>query len=157
MQKQLNQAWDQKAVGLPLKTPYELLILSSIIEKETGRASDRDMISAVFVNRLNKGMPLQTDPTVIYGIGSKFDGNLRKADLRKDTAYNTYMHKGLLPSPIAMPSKESILAAAHPAKSEALFFVAKGDGSSHFSQSLKEHESAVDRYQRNITPRTGAN
>ena len=157
MQKQLNQAWDQKAVGLPLKTPYGLLILSSIIEKETGRASDRDMISAVFVNRLNKGMPLQTDPTVIYGIGSKFDGNLRKADLRKDTAYNTYMHKGLPPSPIAMPSKESILAAAHPVKSEALFFVAKGDGSSHFSQSLKEHESAVDRYQRNIAPRTGPN
>ena len=157
MQKQLNQAWDQKAVGLPLKTPYELLILSSIIEKETGRTSDRDMISAVFVNRLNKGMPLQTDPTVIYGIGPKFDGNLRKADLRKDTAYNTYMHKGLPPSPIAMPSKESMLAAAHPAKSGALFFVAKGDGSSHFSQSLKEHESAVDRYQRNIAPRTGAN
>ena len=157
LQKQLNQAWNQKAVGLPLKTPYELLILSSIIEKETGRSSDRDMISAVFVNRLNKGMPLQTDPTVIYGIGPKFDGNLRKADLRKDTAYNTYMHKGLPPSPIAMPSKESILAAAHPAKSGALFFVAKGDGSSHFSQSLKEHESAVDRYQRNIAPRTGAN
>jgi len=157
LQKQLNQAWNQKAVGLPLKTPYELLILSSIIEKETGRSSDRDMISAVFVNRLNKRMPLQTDPTVIYGIGPKFDGNLRKADLRKDTAYNTYMHKGLPPSPITMPSKESILAAAHPAKSGALFFVAKGDGSSHFSQSLKEHESAVDRYQRNIAPRTGAN
>ena len=157
MQKQLNQAWDQKEPGLPLKTPYELLILSSIIEKETGRISDRDMISAVFINRLNKGMPLQTDPTVIYGIGSKFDGNLRKADLRKDTAYNTYMHKGLPPSPIAMPSKESILASAHPAKSEALFFVAKGDGSSHFSQSLKEHESAVDRYQRKIAPGKGAN
>lgn len=157
MQKQLNQAWDQKEPGLPLKTPYELLILSSIIEKETGRVSDRDMISAVFINRLNKGMPLQTDPTVIYGIGPKFDGNLRKADLRKDTAYNTYMHKGLPPSPIAMPSKDSVLAAAHPAKSEALFFVAKGDGSSHFSQSLKEHESAVDRYQRKIAPGKGAN
>ena len=157
MQKQLNQAWEQKEPGLPLKTPYELLILSSIVEKETGRVSDRDMISAVFINRLNKGMPLQTDPTVIYGIGSKFDGNLRKADLRKDTAYNTYMHKGLPPSPIAMPSKDSILAAAHPAKSEALFFVAKGDGSSHFSQSLKEHESAVDRYQRKIAPGKGAN
>ena len=157
MQKQLNQAWEQKEPGLPLKTPYELLILSSIIEKETGRSSDRDKISAVFINRLNKGMPLQTDPAVIYGIGPKFDGNLRKADLRKDTAYNTYMHKGLPPSPIAMPSKESILAAAHPAKSEALFFVAKGDGSSHFSQSLKEHESAVDRYQRKIAPGKGAN
>nr|WP_231971181.1 endolytic transglycosylase MltG [Polynucleobacter necessarius] len=110
------------------------------------------MLSAVFINRLNKGMPLQTDPTVIYGIEPKFDGNLRKADLRKDTAYNTYMHKGLPPTPIAMPSKESILAAAHPAKSKALFFVAKGDGNSHFSETLKEHESAVDRYQRKIAP-----
>ena len=157
MQKQLSQVWDQKAAALPLKTPYELLILASIVEKETGRSSDRDLVSAVFINRLNKGMPLQTDPTVIYGIGPKFDGNLRKADLRKDTAYNTYMHKGLPPSPIAMPSKESILAAAHPAKSNALFFVAKGDGSSHFSQSLKEHESAVDRYQRKIAPKTSSN
>jgi len=157
MQKQLSQIWDQKEGGLPLKTSYELLILASIVEKETGRAGDRNMVAAVFINRLNKGMPLQTDPTVIYGIGPRFDGNLRKADLRKDTAYNTYLHKGLPPSPIAMPSKESILAAAHPAKSNALFFVAKGDGSSHFSQNLKEHETAVDRYQRNIAPRTGAN
>jgi len=157
MQKQLNQAWDQKELLLPLKTPYDLLILASIVEKETGRSSDRDLVAAVFINRLNRGMPLQTDPTVIYGIGPQFDGNLRKADLRKDTAYNTYMHKGLPPSPIAMPSKESILAAAHPAKSNALFFVAKGDGSSHFSQSLKEHENAVDRYQRKITPKTSAN
>ncbi|QWE09509.1 endolytic transglycosylase MltG [Polynucleobacter ibericus] len=157
MQKQLTQVWDQKEAALPLKTPYELLILGSIIEKETGRSSDRDLVASVFINRLNKGMPLQTDPTVIYGIGPKFDGNLRKADLRKDTAYNTYMHKGLPPSPIAMPSKESILAAAHPAKSNALFFVAKGDGSSHFSQSLKEHETAVDRYQRKIAPKNSAN
>ena len=157
MQKQLIQIWEQKEANLPLKTPYELLILASIVEKETGRSSDRDMVSSVFVNRLNKGMPLQTDPTVIYGIGPKFDGNLRKADLRKDTAYNTYMHKGLPPSPIAMPSKESILAAAHPAKSNALFFVAKGDGSSYFSQSLKEHESAVDQYQRKIAPKNSAN
>jgi UPF0755 protein len=157
MQKQLTQIWDQKETGLPLKTPYELLILASIVEKETGKSSDRDMVSAVFVNRLNKGMPLQTDPTVIYGIGPKFDGNLRKTDLRRDTAYNTYIHKGLPPSPIAMPSKESILAAAHPAKSNALYFVAKGDGSSHFSQSLKDHESAVDRYQRKKTPKNSAN
>ena len=157
MQKQLTQSWDQKQADLPLNTPYELLILASIIEKETGRSSDRDMVSAVFVNRLNKGMPLQTDPTVIYGIGPKFDGNLRKADLRKDTSYNTYLRKGLPPTPIAMPSKESILAAAHPAKSNALFFVAKGDGSSHFSQSLKEHESAVDRYQRKIAPKNSVN
>ena len=152
MQKQLSQSWEQRQEGLPLKTSYELLILASIIEKETGRISDRDMISAVFINRLNKGMPLQTDPTIIYGIGPKFDGNLRKGDLRKDTPYNTYMHKGLPPTPIAMPSKESILAAAHPAKSNALFFVAKGDGNSHFSETLKEHESAVDRYQRKIAP-----
>jgi UPF0755 protein len=157
MQKQLNQVWDQKDAGLPLKTSYELLILASIIEKETGRSSDRDLVAAVFINRLNRGMPLQTDPTVIYGIGPKFDGNLRKADLRKDTPYNTYMNKGLPPSPIAMPSKESILAASHPAKSNALFFVAKGDGSSHFSQSLKEHETAVDKYQRKISPKTSAN
>jgi UPF0755 protein len=157
MQKQLTQSWDQKEVNLPLKTPYELLILASIVEKETGRSSDREMVSAVFINRLNKGMPLQTDPTVIYGIGPKFDGNLRKTDMRKDTAYKTYIHKGMPPIPIAKPSKESILAAAHPAKSNALFFVAKGDGSSHFSQSLKEHESAVDRYQRKIAPKNSAN
>ena len=157
MQKQLMQIWDQRESGLPLKTPYELLILASIVEKETGRLSDRNLVSTVFINRLNKGMPLQTDPTVIYGIGPKFDGNLKKADLRRDTPYNTYMHKGLPPTPIAMPSKDSILAAAHPAKSNALFFVAKGDGSSHFSQSLKEHESAVDRYQRKMTTKSSAN
>ena len=157
MQKQLMQIWEQRDSGLPLKTPYELLILASIVEKETGRLSDRNLVSAVFINRLNKGMPLQTDPTVIYGIGPKFDGNLKKADLRRDTPYNTYMHKGLPPTPIAMPSKESILAAAHPAKSNALFFVAKGDGSSHFSQNLKEHEAAVDRYQRKITPKNNSN
>lgn len=157
MQKQLMQIWEQRDSGLPLKTPYELLILASIVEKETGRLSDRNLISAVFINRLNKGMPLQTDPTVIYGIGPKFDGNLKKADLRRDTPYNTYMHKGLPPTPIAMPSKESILAAAHPAKSNALFFVAKGDGSSHFSQNLKEHEAAVDRYQRKVMPKNNSN
>ncbi|MBU3565918.1 endolytic transglycosylase MltG [Polynucleobacter sp. MWH-HuK1] len=157
MQKQLMQIWEQRDSGMPLKTSYELLILASIVEKETGRLSDRNLVSAVFINRLNKGMPLQTDPTIIYGIGPKFDGNLKKADLRKDTPYNTYMHKGLPPTPIAMPSKESILAAAHPAKSNALFFVAKGDGSSHFSQNLKEHEAAVDRYQRKIMPKNNSN
>ena len=157
MQKQLNQIWEQRDSELPLKTPYELLILASIVEKETGRLSDRNLVSAVFINRLNKGMPLQTDPTVIYGIGPKFDGNLKKADLRRNTPYNTYMHKGLPPTPIAMPSKESILAAAHPAKSNALFFVAKGDGSSHFSQNLKDHEAAVDRYQRKIMPKNNSN
>jgi len=150
MQKQLSQVWLQKEQGSPLKTSYELLILASIVEKETGRSSDRALVSAVFTNRLNKGMLLQTDPTVIYGLGPKFDGNLRKADLRKDSPYNSYMRKGLPPTPIAMPSKESILAAAHPASSTALFFVAKGDGSSHFSQSLSEHEAAVDQYQRKL-------
>jgi UPF0755 protein len=148
MQKQLTQAWSQKEANSPLKTPYDLLKLASIVEKETGRSSDRGLVAAVFTNRLNKGMMLQTDPTVIYGIGPQFDGNLRKADLRKDNPYNTYMRKGLPPTPISMPSKESIQAAIHPATSNVLFFVAKGDGTSHFSQSLGEHEKAVDQYQR---------
>ena len=148
MQKQLTAAWEQKELISPLKTPYDLLILGSIIEKETGRSSDRSLVAAVFVNRLKINMPLQTDPTVIYGIGPKFDGNLRKSDLRKDSPYNTYMHKGLPPTPIAMPSKESILAAIHPAKSDVIYFVARGDGSSHFSKTLREHENAVDQFQR---------
>jgi len=148
MQKQLNAVWGQKDAALPLKTPYELLILGSIVEKETGRSSDRSLVAAVFVNRLNLNMPLQTDPTVIYGIGPQFDGNLRKADLRKDSPYNTYMRKGLPPTPIAMPSKESLQAVINPAKSDAIYFVARGDGSSHFSKTLKEHESAVDQFQR---------
>jgi UPF0755 protein len=154
MQKQLTQIWNQKPSNSPLKSPYELLILSSIIEKETGRSTDRGLIAAVFLNRLNKRMLLQTDPTVIYGIGPRFDGNLRKADLRKDNPYNTYMHKGLPPTPIAMPSKESMLAVIQPAKINALYFVAKGDGSSHFSTTLNEHESAVDRYQRKLAPKS---
>lgn len=154
MQKQLAESWGQKEANSPLKSPYELLVLASIIEKETGKPSDRGLIAAVFLNRLNQGMMLQTDPTVIYGIGPRFDGNLRKADLRKDTPYNTYMHKGLPPTPISMPSKESLLAATHPAQSNALYFVAKGDGTSHFSQTLNEHESAVDRYQRKLAPKT---
>ncbi|QKM64671.1 endolytic transglycosylase MltG [Polynucleobacter tropicus] len=154
MQKQLDLAWRQRSPSLPLNNPYDLLILSSIIEKETGKSGDRGLIAAVFINRLNKGMMLQTDPTVIYGIGPRFDGNLRKADLRKDSPYNTYMRKGLPPTPIAMPSKESLLAATHPAQSKALYFVAKGDGSSHFSETLNEHESAVDRYQRKSMPKS---
>jgi len=148
MQKQLMAAWEQKDAASPLRTPYDLLTLASIVEKETGRSSDRSLISAVFLNRLNLNMPLQTDPTVIYGIGPKFDGNLRKADLRKDSPYNTYMHKGLPPTPIAMPSKESLFAVVHPAKSDAVYFVARGDGTSHFSKTYKEHESAVDQFQR---------
>lgn len=154
MTRQLDQAWQQRAPELSLKSPYELLILSSIVEKETGRAGDRGLVAAVFVNRLNKNMMLQTDPTVIYGIGPRFDGNLRKADLRKDNPYNTYMRKGLPPTPIAMPSKESLQAVAHPAQSKALYFVAKGDGSSHFSETLNEHESAVDRYQRKLATKS---
>jgi UPF0755 protein len=148
MQKQLMSAWEQRDSATPLKTPYELLILASIVEKETGRSSDRSLVSAVFVNRLNLKMPLQTDPTVIYGIGPNFDGNLRKTDLRRDSPYNTYMNKGLPPTPIAMPSTESLLAAIHPAKSDAIYFVARGDGSSHFSKTLTEHENAVDQFQR---------
>ena len=154
--KQLTQIWAQKEASSPLRSPYELLILASIAEKETGRSSDRGMVAAVFTNRLNKGMLLQTDPTVIYGIGPKFDGNLRKTDLRHDSPYNTYMRKGLPPTPIAMPSKESIQAAAHPEASGALYFVAKGDGRSHFSKSLNEHESAVNTYQRKSSPKTSS-
>lgn len=148
MQKTLNLEWEKREPNLPLKSPYELLVLASIIEKETGRSEDRGKVAAVFLNRLLKGMPLQTDPTVIYGIGPRFDGNLRKADLRRDNPYNTYMNKGLPPTPIAMPSRESIFAALHPTISNALYFVAKGDGGSHFSNTLTEHEAAVDRYQR---------
>ena len=150
MQKNLAKAWSKVPSTSVLKTPYELLILASIIEKETGKASERAKISAVFHNRLKIGMRLQTDPTVIYGIGPGFDGNLRKVDLRRDSPYNTYMRAGLPPTPIAIPSMESLLAAANPAKSDALYFVAKGDGSSHFSKTLPEHEKAVDQYQRSI-------
>ena len=150
MQKNLANAWSKVPNANVLKTPYDLLILASIIEKETGKASEREQISAVFHNRLKIGMRLQTDPTVIYGIGPEFDGNLRKVDLRRDSPYNTYMRTGLPPTPIAIPSMESLLAAANPAKSDALYFVAKGDGSSYFSKSLAEHEKAVDQYQRAI-------
>ena len=150
MQKNLAKAWSNASNTSPIKTPYDLLILASIIEKETGKASEREQISAVFHNRLKIGMRLQTDPTVIYGIGPGFDGNLRKVDLRRDSPYNTYMRAGLPPTPIAIPSMESLLAAANPAKSDALYFVAKGDGSSYFSKTLAEHEKAVDQYQRSI-------
>ena len=150
MQKNLANAWSRVPNANVLKTPYDLLILASIIEKETGKASEREQISAVFHNRLKIGMRLQTDPTVIYGIGPEFDGNLRKVDLRRDSPYNTYMRAGLPPTPIAIPGMESLLAAANPAKTDALYFVAKGDGSSHFSKSLLEHEKAVDQYQRAI-------
>lgn len=152
MQKQLDMVWQGRAVDLPLKSPYELLILASIIEKETGAAADRAQIAGVFVNRLRKGMRLQTDPTVIYGLGAGFDGNLRKADLQRDTAHNTYTRAGLPPTPICMPGLGALQAAAHPASTDALYFVARGDGSSQFSTTLESHNQAVNRYQRGSTP-----
>lgn len=148
MQKHLQQEWLARAPGLPLQTPYQALILASIIEKETGTPSDRAMIAAVFVNRLRKGMLLQTDPTVIYGLGDKFDGNLRKRDLRADSAYNTYMRRGLTPTPIALPGVAALQAALHPAQTDAIYFVSRGDGSSQFSNSLTKHNRAVNRYQK---------
>jgi len=147
MQQHLARAWEQRDTDLPLATPYQALILASIIEKETGREEDRAMIAAVFINRLKIGMRLQTDPTVIYGIGEGFDGNLRRRDLTADTPYNTYTRNGLPPTPISMPGLASLQAVTHPAQSKTLYFVAKGDGSSHFSNSLSEHNKAVNRYQ----------
>lgn len=149
MQRHLQENWQHRDNNLPLDTPYQALILASIVEKETGKAKDRTMIASVFINRLRKGMRLQTDPTVIYGIGDKYDGNIRKRDLLKDNEYNTYTRYGLTPTPIAMPGKESIAAVLHPAASSALYFVARGDGSSQFSSSLIEHNQAVQRYQLN--------
>jgi len=147
-QRKLEAAWTERAAGLPYRTPYEALIMASIVEKETGRESDRTMVAAVFVNRLRAGMLLQTDPTVIYGLGEQFDGNLRKRDLLTDTPYNTYTRGGLPPTPIAMAGLASIQAALHPAADNALYFVARGDGSSQFSRTLDEHNRAVNKYQR---------
>lgn len=148
MDRRLETAWAQRSADTPLKTPDEALILASIVEKETGRASDRAEIAGVFTNRLRIGMLLQTDPTVIYGIGAQFDGNLRRRDLQTDTPWNTYTRAGLPPTPIAMPGKASLMAAVQPQRTKALYFVAKGDGSSHFSATLEEHNRAVNRYQR---------
>lgn len=148
MERRLAEEWAGRASGLPYRSPYEALIMASIIEKETGREQDRQLVAAVFVNRLRIGMPLQTDPTVIYGLGEAFDGNLRKRDLLMDTPYNTYMRRGLPPTPIAMPGLASIRAALHPADSNVLYFVARGDGSSQFSNTLEEHNRAVNYYQR---------
>lgn len=147
MQKHLHQSWQGRDKDLPLETPYQALILASIIEKETGAKRDRSTIAAVFINRLRKGMRLQTDPTVIYGMGDKFDGNIRKRDLIRDTEYNTYTRDGLTPTPIALPGWDSIQAAMHPAASQALYFVARGDGTSQFSNTLTEHNNAVNRFQ----------
>jgi UPF0755 protein len=148
MRKRLDDAWAARAPNLPYKSPYEALIIASIVEKETGQASERPMIASVFVNRLRKGMLLQTDPTVIYGMGLAFDGNIRKRDLQTDTPYNTYTRVGLPPTPIALPGAGSLMAALAPASSDALYFVARGDGTSQFSNSLPEHNRAVNQYQR---------
>lgn len=148
MLRRLDAEWGERAAGLPYRTPHEALVMASIVEKETGREADRGLVAAVFVNRLRKGMLLQTDPTVIYGLGERFDGNLRKRDLQTDTPYNTYTRSGLPPTPISMPGQASLRAALHPASTEAIYFVARGDGSSEFSRTLDEHNLAVDRYQR---------
>lgn len=160
MQQQLDQVWQQQQLrqatgqsGCPLASPDDLLTLASIIEKETGTAQDRSMVAAVFCNRLRIGMPLQTDPTVIYGLGDAFDGNLRRTHLRTDNVYNTYTRRGLPPTPIAMPSKAALEAAIAPANSSVLYFVARGDGSSVFSHSLSDHNQAVNQYQRNQNQR----
>lgn len=148
MQRRLDAAWAQRAADSPLKSPDELLVLASIVEKETGPRDDPRMVAAVFANRLRLGMPLQADPTVIYGLGAAFDGDLRRRDLLADGPYNTYTRAGLPPTPIAMPSQAALAAAARPAPSRALYFVARGDGSSVFSDNLADHNRAVNQYQR---------
>jgi UPF0755 protein len=147
MRKHLSTAWGRRAPDSPLRTEHEALVLASIIEKETGRPEDRGRIAGVFVNRLRAGMRLQTDPTVIYGMGPRFDGNLRRRDLEADTPWNTYTRDGLPPTPIAMPGLASLEAATRPEATDALYFVARGDGSSEFSRSLSDHNRAVRKYQ----------
>lgn len=148
MDQHLAQAWQQRQPDVSVKTPEQALILASIVEKETGKPEDRTHISGVFHNRLRLGMRLQTDPTVIYGLGEAFDGNLRRVHLTTDNPWNTYTRAGLPPTPIAMPGKAALLAAVQPTSTAALYFVARGDGSSHFSATLDEHNRAVNRYQR---------
>jgi UPF0755 protein len=147
MRQRLDAAWERRAPDTPLKDPYAALILASIVEKETARAADRPLIASVFVNRLRIGMPLQSDPTVIYGLGAKFDGNLRRRDLEADTAYNTYTRGGLPPTPIALPGQASLEAAVNPPPTRYLYFVARGDGTSEFSANLPDHNRAVARFQ----------
>lgn len=148
LKSHLAKAWESRAPNLPYASPYEALIMASIIEKETGKPSEREEIAAVFVNRLRLGMRLQTDPTVIYGMGEEFDGNIRRTDLSTDTQYNTYTRFGLPPTPIASPGLESIKAALNPAQSRFLYFVSRGDGSHKFSETLEEHNKAVTQYQK---------
>lgn len=147
MAARLDEEWNNRAPGLPYQTPYEALIMASIIEKETALPAERPEIAGVFVRRLAKGIRLQTDPTVIYGLGSRFDGNLKRQDLTADSPYNTYMHGGLPPTPIALPGLAAIHSALHPAPGQAIYFVSRGDGSHEFSASLEAHNNAVRRYQ----------
>ncbi|HSS70422.1 MAG TPA: endolytic transglycosylase MltG [Casimicrobiaceae bacterium] len=148
MRERLAAAWEARVTGLPIATPYEALILASLVEKETGRASDRPLVASVFVNRLRQGMHLQTDPSVIYGIGEQFKGNLTRRDLERDQVFNTYTREGLPPTPIAFPSQASLDAVLHPPSTPYLYFVARGDGSSEFSANLADHNRAVAKYQR---------
>jgi len=148
MMKRLNEQWAKRDVSLPYKNPYEALIMASIVEKETGQKSERGMIAGVFVNRLRIGMLLQTDPTVIYGMGDAYQGNIRKRDLQTDTPYNTYTRGGLPPTPIALAGSQSLVAALNPAKTDALYFVSRNDGTSQFSANLNDHNNAVNKYQR---------
>ena len=147
MRARLDDAWARRADDLPLKDPYEALILASIVEKETGNAADRPLVASVFVNRLRLGMRLQSDPTVIYGLGADFDGNLRKSDLEADSPYNTYTRDGLPPTPIALPGQASLDAVTRPPKTAYLYFVSRGDGTSEFSSNLADHNRAVAKFQ----------
>jgi UPF0755 protein len=148
MARKLAEAWQERDPQTPLRSPDEALTLASIVEKETGVAADRGLVAGVLVNRLRVGMPLQTDPTVIFGLGAAFDGNLRKRDLLTDGPYNSYTRAGLPPTPIALPGRAALLAAVHPEPTKALYFVARGDGSSEFSETLADHNRAVNRFQR---------
>jgi UPF0755 protein len=148
MQKRLDAAWQERTPDTPLRSADDALVLASIVEKETGVGADRGRVAGVFVNRLRAGMPLQTDPSVIYGLGMSFDGNLHKRDLLADTPYNTYLRAGLPPTPIAMPGKAALLAAVRPDPTKALYFVSRGDGSSEFSETLSDHNRAVNQYPR---------
>jgi UPF0755 protein len=148
--KKLDEAWDKRDPSLPYATPYDALIMASIVEKETGQKSERGMIAGVFVNRLKQGMPLQTDPTVIYGMGDRYHGVIHKSDLLTDTTHNTYTRRGLPPTPISLPGAASLAAALAPERTDAVYFVARGDGSSQFSNNLSDHNRAVNLYQRTM-------